>query len=107
MESKEALMKAVAEVVETLEELDKHGSCGEYDSILSYVHNGTCGVDRHYVSSDGQYMGSSVSESLFGPTITIETDRSVVTGSHGGDRVYLEYDSTAFNDYIADLYEML
>lgn len=101
------LMKAVASVVEVLEELDKHGSSGEYDSVWSYVHNGTCGVDRHYISADGQYLGSSVSESLFGPTITIETDKSIVTGSHGSDSVYLEYDSVAFNDCIAELYEML
>lgn len=101
------LMKAVASVVEVLEELDKYGSCDEYESVESYVTDGTCGVDRHYISADGEYLGSSVSESLFGPTITIETDKSIVTGSHGGDSVYLEYDSVAFNDCIAELYEML
>lgn len=106
MEAKEALMKAVAGVVEVLEELDKHGSSGEYEDTWEFLQEGVLSIERYVLSGDREFLGARLLVSYGGPNIYIDTERSVVEGYWGGDKVSLEYDSVSFNDTVQEGYEL-
>lgn len=106
MSTAETLKDMVQGVVDTLEELDKHGSSGEYEDIWEFLQEGVLSIERYIFSGGMDFMGARLLVSYGGPNIYIDTERSVVEGYWGSNEVVLEYDSLSFNDTVHEGYEL-
>lgn len=106
MSTAETLKGMVQDVVDTLEELDKHGSSGEYENVWYFLREGVLSIERYVLSGGRDFLGARLLVSYGGPNIYIDTERSVVEGYWGFNEVVLDYDSVSFNDTVQENYEL-